>query len=503
MNLMMLQKLANFSPSQNFNHFRITVVLVSFLLSVLAVVTDDIINADGILYVNMAEAYLEGGLSASAELYNWPFFAILTALVSKLLFIPLEASAYLINIAFYVWLTDILLLISHSFLPTLRHTIVAGLLILSFYTLNEYRDFIIRDVGYWSLSFLALWQFLKFERTLLTRYLFSWQVFAIMAILFRVEGTVILAAMPLYLFLMPNHSITRKLKYTAIAYSLPVMAALSVTFVYVLSSGYSAAFGKLNNILYYADVNAFLSDYQENISYIADHVMAKIAPDQAPLFYNSGLVGMLTSEIIAGLSIGFIVILLMSYLQKSSAPPSSQNKLFIFFLLINFLILTVFIYQQQFMSTRYCMMAILTLFLLLLPRLSHYILLIWDKRWNVSAVIILLLLIYSVGDAFHHTSSKTYIKTTAAWGAKSLPDGADVITNDHFIKYYFEQNHGSSSIKLKTALSSPEKIMSADYLILVSKQKALFEGLETLELNTLFTISDKSRTATVYEVIRQ
>lgn len=500
---MMLKKLTDFTPSHNFNHFRVTVALISFLLSVLAVVTDDIINADGILYVNMAEAFLGGGLSASAELYNWPFFAILTALVSKLLFIPIEASANIINIAFYVWLTDILLLISHSFLPTFRHTIVAGLLILSFYTLNEYRDFIIRDVGYWALSFLALWQLLKFERTFLTRYLFSWQIIAIMAILFRVEGTVILATMAMYLLLMPNHSISRKLKYIAIAYSMPVVAALSATFFYVLSSGYSAAFGKLNNILYYADVNAFLSDYQENVQYIADHVMAKIAPDQAPLFYNSGLVGMLTSEIIAGLSIGFIVILLMSFLQKTSAPSSSQSKLLLFFLLINFLILTVFIYQKQFMSTRYCMMAILTLFLLLLPRLSHYILIIWDKRWNTSAVIIVLLLIYSVGDAFHQTSTKTYIKKTAAWSAQSLPAGANVITNDHFIKYYFEQNQGASPIKLNTDISSPKKIMTADYLILISKQKAPFEGFETLELDTLFTISNKNRTATVYEVIRQ
>ena len=147
--------------------------------------------------------------------------------------------------------------------------------------------------------------------------------------------------------------------------------------------------------------------------------------------------------------------------------------------------------------------AILTLFLLLLPRLSHYILISWDKRWNASGVIILLLLIYSVGDAYHQTSSKTYIIEAAAWAAESLPKDTDIVTNDHFIKYYFEQNQGSSSIKLNTDLSSPRNIMSADYLILISKQKAPFEGFETLELDTLFTISNKNRTATVYEVIRQ
>ncbi|HHA19656.1 MAG TPA: hypothetical protein ENK70_08130, partial [Methylophaga sp.] len=88
--------------------------LISLLLSILALYSDDIINSDGIMYIELSQAYLDGGLIASAKVYNWPFFSILVALIHQITQLSLETSTYVLNTILFVLLTDVLVLISNK-----------------------------------------------------------------------------------------------------------------------------------------------------------------------------------------------------------------------------------------------------------------------------------------------------------------------------------------------------------------------------------------------------
>lgn len=69
--------------NNNFLKIRAFTALTSLLLSVFAYYSNDIINSDGILYMNMADAYLKGGLAETVKMFNWPFFSILVAYIHQ------------------------------------------------------------------------------------------------------------------------------------------------------------------------------------------------------------------------------------------------------------------------------------------------------------------------------------------------------------------------------------------------------------------------------------
>ena len=54
----------------NLSNTRFFTALASLLLSLQAVYFDDIINRDGIMYLQMVEAYLTGGLTAVRSIYD-------------------------------------------------------------------------------------------------------------------------------------------------------------------------------------------------------------------------------------------------------------------------------------------------------------------------------------------------------------------------------------------------------------------------------------------------
>jgi hypothetical protein len=133
-------------------NLRIIAVIISLLLSILAVITDDVINSDGVLYVEMAEAFLEGGLAGAANLYNWPLYSVLAAIISQITTLSILHSFYVLNALLFTLVVDACICLCSQRITQYRQLIIASIVLLCFYSVNEYRDYIIRDAGYWDLS---------------------------------------------------------------------------------------------------------------------------------------------------------------------------------------------------------------------------------------------------------------------------------------------------------------------------------------------------------------
>ena len=134
----------------NLTQIRVFTAIASLIFSMYAVYFDDIINKDGILYLQTAELFLSGNMDAAFASYNWPFYSIIIAFFQKLTSIPLELSALILNSVFFVILTDALILISSLIFSVPRQLKISALLILCFMPILDYRDYIIRDPGYWA-----------------------------------------------------------------------------------------------------------------------------------------------------------------------------------------------------------------------------------------------------------------------------------------------------------------------------------------------------------------
>jgi len=498
----------------NSTKIRFFTAIVSLLLSLFAVYSDDLINSDGILYIETAEAFLQGGLAETVKLYNWPFFSICIAFIHQLTQLPLELSAYLINILLFVLLTDSLVLLSKKTLANQQQLFIAALIMLCFITLNDYRSFVIRDIGYWAFCLLGLYRFIKFIELPSFKNATFWQLAIITATLFRIEGAILLVCLPLYaLFTTPLTIGLKqwlKLNYVVI-FSLVIGSIVSMSL-----TGFAESFGKLATVVNYIEPDKFLANFTARSSIVEHQVLNKYSADYSGLILSSGLLVMLFYKLIKALTVGYLALYIASHFKYKLSPPSAYRNLFIYFFLINIGILAIFMFNHFFTSKRYAIIAILALLLLLLPRLCQLIQQIWQqKKWPWVTIIALVLTINFVA-GITKSNSKRYVKNTAIWASQNLPAESKILTDDEYINYYYrtrQPEHQLTRLDIGSYNNAYhryefEKITSSyqqfDYLILVEKRKnkALPIMKENMQLEPIFSQQNaRGDKASVYQVI--
>ncbi|MCX4190744.1 hypothetical protein [Methylophaga sp. OBS3] len=467
----MFYKLASnptYMPSQLM--VRLFTAIASLLLSVYAFATDDLINSDGVLYIDMARAFLEGGLSQSAELYDWPFFSILVAAIHLLTGIPLERSGELLNIVLFVVFTDALLLIGQKLLPNTRHLLIAGLFILGFTLFVDYRAYLFRDLGYWAFISLSLYFFITFQEAPKLSKAIYWQLSILFAILFRVEGVAFAALMPL-LLLAKQEPVVNRVKNLAMLWAPFLIIAISAITFALSTSEISSSFAKLGEVLRYINFSDNLENFYERADVINLHVLSQFAKDDGALVLFSGLLVMMAVDVITALSIGYLILYLISRHQTKPLQinPITKNTLEIF-ILINILILAVFCLTKFFLSTRYAFMLVTALFLLMLPRLCQYVDQALINKSKFGLALTFLVLISGPIDGLTSSVSKSYIKESALWAAQNLPENTSTLAFDTISDYYLRENQAKTDVHL--AVRTPKiKDRNYDYLIVVVKKK--------------------------------
>ncbi|PHS24214.1 MAG: hypothetical protein COA83_08530 [Methylophaga sp.] len=478
---------------------RLFSVFFSLFLSFFAFVTDDIINRDGILYINMAQAYLDGGLAATSQYFDWPFFSILIAYLHKMTPFSLESSAYLLNGLLFALLVNVFIMISNKILPNTRQLTIAALLILGFGILNEYRDFIIRDAGYWAFCSLMLYRFMIFVEKPTLSNATIWQITAVIAVLFRIEGSVIVLGLPLYLFFIkPSNQALKQY------FQLNYLLITGLVFASIISSNplnIGEASGVLSSNSYLFNYESYLTTLNQNMQVMETQILNQFSENYSGLILISGLLMMLVYELlIEGISLIYLGLYVTSWWQKPSTQHTPYARLLFYFIVINIAILTLFVLVRYFISTRYCMMTLLGLLLLMLPRVCAMIESLWLKRNKTLLSVVGLVLFISLADSMTSSRSKSYIKNTAVWASANLPEDANVLTDDQFIEYYFSTPNTSHNVTRNNITT----YLNYDYLIVVEKRKdkELKEALTMMNVQPVFNLADsRGNKASVYKVL--
>ncbi len=434
--------------STTFLKLRLIVALISLVLTVIAIITDDVINPDGALYVDIAKMAIENGIASTAQLYNWPFYSLLAAGVSQLTSLTVINSFYLINCLLFVLVTDALLCIARLRVKTDTRLVIPAVIILFFYTLNDYRDFVIRDIGYWAFCLYSVLQFVNYLNTRKTKHIYYWQLLLIVASLFRIEAVPLLTIMPLYLII--NNQGIKRLNLFLHSYAWLVMGALTIGLIIFLYPSIADSFSKINTIVKYLNFEVPLSFFEKASALVNTQII--IPPVQnkgfGEIIIFSGFISVIIVLIVKAFSAPYFLLSLVAMKQKETNfhGAFSDSKIWIFLLTIQAALLFIFFITTQIQTTRYCVLAGIFLLILVLPVLTNYIEKSITLKKKFHLVFIGLMLLYSGVDAFHKSNSKAYLASSCNEITKILPASSTTLTNSRVIKHYLDQNTQPSQL---------------------------------------------------------
>ena len=113
--------------------------------------------------------------------------------------LSLLQAAYTLNAVFYGLLVFSYISIIQKIDKSRLVAFLGTVTVLAYPELNEYRDMVIRDIGYWSLSLFAIWRFMFYGDSRQFSDLATFVIAMIAAAIFRAEALVYLLAIPLVL----------------------------------------------------------------------------------------------------------------------------------------------------------------------------------------------------------------------------------------------------------------------------------------------------------------
>jgi hypothetical protein len=413
----------------------------------------EVINRDGIVYVNAAQAFKDGGVGASMQVYNWPFYSILFALVSKLTGLPLETAAHLVNTVLMLIIVDAFLRLSDS-LDTVNHRPwIAALVILGFPPV-DHRLEIYRDWGYLAFSlcaFVVLVRFWKASQGKKADAL-AWQFYIFMALLFRVEAAGLIVIAPLALLFQDRPWKQRIHRFISLNYLIWVVMGLGLGLILM---GKLPA-GKLTDLSAYLDPASVLIQFDQTADLISTHALNKYTDDYAQLILTSGIIAMIGWMILDNLGF-FLVLVTVVGLYRYKLPKVGGFTLVYWLLAVVFVVLLVFLATKMMAISRFALLGSVLLLLFTVHYVSLFAadqdsgLPLWKYWWGFILIGLVLGCLISLSALPDY---KGYIREGGIWIDENLPTDVPLISNDSIIEYYARRPYGEK-------LDSMEKIKKA------------------------------------------
>jgi len=467
---------------------------ISLVLSFVNVITDDLINSDGIVYSEVAGAFLKGDVQAAIAQFSWPFYPLLVGIISKVSFLSFETTAHLLNAGLLALLAYIFVRCSQIMGGDKWVAIFAAVLLLTNVTLNGYRDLIIRDHGYWAFFFTALFFFLQYNQTKLTKYALGFGISILIAVLFRIEGVVFALCAPLILLFQNCH--WRERISQCVLPLVPIIvvgvAMLALLFSFPeLKDKFLASSQNEGNLLgplsyFQTTLGGIFNNIVEKGRLIEEFVFDVNARSMGTESIISILIMMLVVKTVS--ACGYIPAFFSLFTAFSNRLRNQVKGLKVVagFMLINLLVLTTVLTSKTFLTPRYAMTLALLISLLAAFGLADFFrsqssqYAIWRKRAKVFLIVILS---YMFLDGFISISAdKSYLRDASQWLKENAPAEARLFSNEDSVYYYSGRKVDRGIIFIfyeKTRFSrlpSVEETKPYDYVaVKVSRKQKGFE----------------------------
>lgn len=435
---------------------RLCAVALSLLLSLLHALLNPIPNADGFEYVRVAEVFLNEGLVAAFALYPSATYPVLIGVLHSFGLDPFVAGQ-LLNALFYALLVNVFLSILLEIRDTRRLAIIAAVVVLVFPQINEYRYYMIRDIGYIALVLAGTLQLMRYAKAPAWRTAILFCVCLLGAALFRAEALVYLFVAPLALVIgafagepaptapagngaqfAGEPALTTWLRLQGLVMGLAVGGVLVLGIAGVDVPG---TLGRIAAV-YLPFLTAALQTLGDSYSPLSVAIFGEYAADFSGehlwLFMLGGLTTLLVFKLASGFGVPALLILLYGWRHGSLPLSSPVLRPLLFNAVIAFIILLAFLLLTRFLSTRYTLLFCMLLLPLVALVLDSFIDgLSQNPRRTLHKGLAGFLLLFCLIDAhFSFGHSKQSLQDASAWLRTNTDAQVTLLTNSNYVAYY-------------------------------------------------------------------
>ena len=419
---------------------RIYAVIASLLISAFTLAFPDTPNDDAYTYVKTAEVFLSDGFAAAYQHYEWASYSVLIGLVSSI-GIDLLTAGLFINALLYAILVYGFVSIVKEIDDSKTVLFLAVVSILLYPQLNEYRYRIIRDVGFWAFSILALWQYLQFARSHSIKNALAFCGSLLIATTFRVEAIAYLLITPFALLLDARYEwrLRRRLFFTLIGI---VFAAsvLGIVLLGILGIDIPNLFVRFVSVYEPFIRNTFSPDearLSELAGVLFNEHAAAYSKEYITVFMAAGFLTILLANLFTAIGGPYLIILLLGFFKKTLRLGREVAIPMMAYLLVNAAILFAFLYITRFLSSRYAMLFCILLAIFVPLILAQLLQGAEASKLKAAHILLTLFFTYCTIDAYYSFGeSKDHVFDSIEWLAENTDDSSGLVSNNHAIAYF-------------------------------------------------------------------
>lgn len=418
---------------------------VSIVLSYFGISTDKIINHDGIFFMDAAIIFINDGMEASFNTYDWPFYSWLIAIVHQVSWAPyIEQTAHFINTLF-IAATCLLFIRIYSEITNGESSLwVAVILILTLVGINKYRADIMRDFAYWFFFLTGFLCLLRYYRRPDWQMAICWQILLGLAFLMRIEALAIIILGPWTIFLNQQTSIKQRIIQVSTLYWVYAVGLITIAVVYLTgASNFNIPLNRLLRILDFIDIGGLINSYDMAVNklgeiYWYEGLNIEKYYGELATTYAFTLLAYVLLKIIICLSVPYFVVLCFGIFKKHLVL-NQYNRIILYFVAFQFLFFTVYMIKGGTLSPRYTISLVFMLLLLLGQVLERLLPKITGSRYKKKILVMIsayLIITTVVSTISTQGDSNTHILQASYWVRENVAPSFPVYSNYYKALYY-------------------------------------------------------------------
>jgi len=460
-------------------------VAASLVLSIFTLLLQEIPNSDAYTYARTAEIFLADGLVAAYQHYPWATYSILIGIVS-VSGLDVFSAGLFVNAAFYAILVYAFLSIVKEINDSKALLAIAAVCILVYPQLNEYRDLLIRDIGFWALSLAALWQYLLYAKAQSLRSASIFCACLLLAASFRAEALAYLAFIPLALLFDTHLEASARKRLLVRMYTLVISLSIGLLlFLALMGLNVTQLFIEFTSIYEpFISGNFTLNEEERTFlgSLLFSEYAATFSREYIELFLLAGMISILLANLFTGVGGPYLIILTIGLFKNRLRLKREVAIPVAFYLCINFLILLSFIIVTRYLSSRYAMLMCILLVLFVPGVVLHILENARASGRKSSAYILAIFFSYCAIDSYYSFGeSKSYVRDSIEWIAQNTEGSSGLVTNNHAIAYFSGKVEDYDLVQRNL---TEEEILSSDVGDTIAAELT-FETKKLLERNAV------------------
>lgn len=454
-------------------------IFANILLSWWCYHLDPVINFDGVIYITVADLFMQGRFSAATEYYSWPFYSLFLAGTAQLFMVSAETGALIFNTLMVTSLTlAFVCIIAQLSDNNQRIVLIAALVIVLFPSISKYRSFVIRDFGYLACYLWSLYFLLRYCKTFDKIHLASWLALAGLSCLFRFEGIIFVLIAPYFLFIFSATAISHRRTIIAVLSVLIGITSVALVLWYVNDK--------------YMDSVQLAKQAGKDVSGLMDlfidNIQERIGNQPLGFLSIGQLVGSTMSDvavaIVRRLAVFYLLFVLYAYVRDLVFNDQLQRRIWLIFVSVNVFLLLAFSVSNNFLVSRYAMATVLTLLILAPFAIDH----VFSQRGEISAfkrtafVFIAAILALISIEGLDVRTDKHHIKAAGQWLAENVSGEERIYSNNKLGIYYARRDPTITldhlySLEILELFMQTNEVRTYDYILMVGSQHIFREDI--------------------------